>query len=263
VTIDGADARDFDDAVYCERKPKGWKLLVCIADVSSYVTPGSALDEEASSAATRCTSRTGSSRCCRRCCPTGCARINPGRPAVHGLRAVREPRGQGDRSRFFEGVMRSHARLTYDQVAAMLDDGDPALRAARGAAAASARALRLYQAAARGPRRARRHRLRHRRDQVRLQRRAAHRAHRAAPAQRRPPHHRGVHARGQRRRGAPVRAQEDAGAVPHPRDAEGREALDLREFLAELGLRCPAATSPPQGLRDAARLGARAARTST
>jgi ribonuclease R len=37
VTIDGADARDFDDAVYCERKPKGWKLLVCIADVSAYV----------------------------------------------------------------------------------------------------------------------------------------------------------------------------------------------------------------------------------
>ena len=47
VTIDGADARDFDDAVYCERKPKGWKLLVCIADVSAYVAPGTALDREA------------------------------------------------------------------------------------------------------------------------------------------------------------------------------------------------------------------------
>jgi ribonuclease R len=46
VTIDGADARDFDDAVFCERKPKGWKLLVCIADVSAYVTPESALDKE-------------------------------------------------------------------------------------------------------------------------------------------------------------------------------------------------------------------------
>ncbi|HXK56342.1 MAG TPA: RNB domain-containing ribonuclease, partial [Gammaproteobacteria bacterium] len=41
VTIDGADARDFDDAVYCEATPRGWKLLVCIADVSSYVRPGS------------------------------------------------------------------------------------------------------------------------------------------------------------------------------------------------------------------------------
>ncbi|MCU7811121.1 MAG: RNB domain-containing ribonuclease, partial [Candidatus Thiodiazotropha sp. (ex Notomyrtea botanica)] len=47
VTIDGADARDFDDAVYCEPKPKGWRLLVCIADVSHYVQPGTALDQEA------------------------------------------------------------------------------------------------------------------------------------------------------------------------------------------------------------------------
>ncbi len=46
MTIDGADARDFDDAVYCEESGKGWRLLVCIADVSSYVKPGSALDQE-------------------------------------------------------------------------------------------------------------------------------------------------------------------------------------------------------------------------
>src|SRR5690606_23153012 len=47
VTIDGEDARDFDDAVYCERTPKGWKLYVAIADVSHYVRPGTALDDEA------------------------------------------------------------------------------------------------------------------------------------------------------------------------------------------------------------------------
>ena len=48
VTIDGADARDFDDAVYCEKQTNGgWKLWVAIADVSHYVRPGSALDKEA------------------------------------------------------------------------------------------------------------------------------------------------------------------------------------------------------------------------
>jgi ribonuclease R len=47
VTIDGPDARDFDDAVYCERKGKGWRLLVAIADVAEYVQPDSPLDREA------------------------------------------------------------------------------------------------------------------------------------------------------------------------------------------------------------------------
>ena len=47
VTIDGEDARDFDDAVYCTEVPEGWRLLVAIADVSHYVKPGSALDRDA------------------------------------------------------------------------------------------------------------------------------------------------------------------------------------------------------------------------
>ena len=46
VTIDGEDAKDFDDAVYCEKQGKGYRLLVAIADVSHYDTPGSALDAD-------------------------------------------------------------------------------------------------------------------------------------------------------------------------------------------------------------------------
>ncbi len=128
VTIDGADARDFDDAVYCERKPKGWKLLVCIADVSAYVAPDSALDQEA-------LNRGNSVYFPNRVIPmlpevlsNGLCSLNPHVDRLCmccELYVNRE--GKITRSRFFEGVMRSQARLTYDQVAAMLVDGDPTL----------------------------------------------------------------------------------------------------------------------------------------
>jgi ribonuclease R len=125
VTIDGADARDFDDAVYCERKPKGWKLLVCIADVSAYVTPGSALDREAAK-------RGNSVYFPDRVIPmlpevlsNGLCSINPRVDRLCmacELYVSRE--GRVTRSRFFEGVMRSHARFTYDQVSTLLDGTD-------------------------------------------------------------------------------------------------------------------------------------------
>ena len=128
VTIDGADARDFDDAVFCERKPKGWKLLVCIADVSSYVEPGTALDAEAQN-------RGNSVYFPDRVIPmlpevlsNGLCSINPDVDRLCmtcELYLNRE--GQVTRSRFFEAVMRSHARFTYDQVAAMIQEGDPEL----------------------------------------------------------------------------------------------------------------------------------------
>ena len=122
VTIDGADARDFDDAVYCERKPKGWKLLVCIADVSAYVKPGVALDQEAYQ-------RGNSVYFPDRVVPmlpevlsNGLCSLNP---EVDRLCMTCElyinKEGKITRSRFFPAVMRSHARLTYGEVAAMLD----------------------------------------------------------------------------------------------------------------------------------------------
>ncbi|MEY6431328.1 ribonuclease R [Thioalkalicoccus limnaeus] len=130
VTIDGADARDFDDAVFCERKPKGWKLLVAIADVSAYVMPDTALDAEA-------LRRGNSVYFPDRVIPmlpevlsNGLCSLNP---AVDRLCMVCElyvaQDGRISRSRFYEAVMRSHARLTYDQVAAILVDEAPDLRA--------------------------------------------------------------------------------------------------------------------------------------
>ena len=129
VTIDGADARDFDDAVYCQRTPKGWKLLVCIADVSSYVAVDSALDKEAYK-------RGNSTYFPDRVIPmlpeilsNGLCSLNPN---VDRLCMTAElyigMDGKILRSRFLQGVMRSHARLTYDQVGAMLFDGDEDLR---------------------------------------------------------------------------------------------------------------------------------------
>lgn len=128
VTIDGEDARDFDDAVYCERKPKGWKLLVCIADVSAYVEPGSALDAEAYE-------RGNSVYFPDRVVPmlpevlsNGLCSLNPN---VDRLCVTCElyvnKEGKITRSRFFEAVMRSHARLTYSKVASMLLDSDCSL----------------------------------------------------------------------------------------------------------------------------------------
>jgi len=129
VTIDGADARDFDDAVWCKRTPKGWKLLVAIADVSAYVPRGSALDQEAYR-------RGNSTYFPDRVVPmlpevlsNGLCSLNP---HVDRLCMVAElyisRNGELTRSRFFEGVMCSHARLTYDEVAQMLYEKDPNLR---------------------------------------------------------------------------------------------------------------------------------------
>jgi ribonuclease R len=129
VTIDGEDARDFDDAVYCEPTPKGWRLLVSIADVSSYVAPGSALDEEAFS-------RGNSVYFPDRVVPmlpevlsNGLCSLNP---EVDRLCMTCELYIDGEgkplRSRFYEAVMRSQARLTYNQVAAMLVERDRGLR---------------------------------------------------------------------------------------------------------------------------------------
>jgi ribonuclease R len=123
VTIDGETARDFDDAVYCKPVRNGFNLLVAIADVSNYVKPGDALDKES-------LNRGNSVYFPRRVIPmlpeelsNGLCSLNPN---VERLCMVcdMEIDGAGEivKYRFYPSVMFSHARLTYTQVAAMLDN---------------------------------------------------------------------------------------------------------------------------------------------
>ena len=128
VTIDGEDARDFDDAVYCKRTPKGWKLLVAIADVSHYVQINSELDKEAKNRSTSVYFPEQVIPMLPEILSNGLCSLNPD---VDRLCMVCEilidEQGKVMRSRFFDAVMRSHARLTYTEVASMLVDGDKVL----------------------------------------------------------------------------------------------------------------------------------------
>lgn len=121
VTIDGEDARDFDDAVYCKRTPKGWRLLVAIADVSHYVAAGSGLDKEARNRGTSVYFPEQVIPMLPEALSNGLCSLVPGEDRfslVCELMISRD--GTVYRSRFFDAVMRSHARLTYNQVAEIL-----------------------------------------------------------------------------------------------------------------------------------------------
>lgn len=129
ITIDGADARDFDDAVYCEEinvgrgktYRKGWRLLVAIADVSHYVQPNDAIDEDAIERGT-------SVYFPRRVIPmlpealsNGICSLNPGEDRLTLVCDMVIP-GEGARAgkitayQFYPAVIHSHARTTYDQI---------------------------------------------------------------------------------------------------------------------------------------------------
>ncbi|MFZ5528208.1 MAG: ribonuclease R [Pseudomonadota bacterium] len=128
VTIDGEDARDFDDAVYCEpaavgrsKKPNGWRVLVAIADVSHYVKPGEPLDREAYERAT-------SVYFPRRVIPMLPEKLSNGlcslNPEVDRLSMVCDmlitAEGEIHAYQFFPAVICSHARFTYNEVAAII-----------------------------------------------------------------------------------------------------------------------------------------------
>jgi len=129
VTIDGEDARDFDDAVYCEplktgrgkKAFEGWRLIVAIADVSHYVKPGEPLDDDAYERAT-------SVYFPRRVIPMLPERISNGlcslNPDLERLSMacdmVVAANGEITAYQFYPAVIRSHARLTYTEVATIL-----------------------------------------------------------------------------------------------------------------------------------------------
>jgi ribonuclease R len=131
VTIDGEDARDFDDAVYCEPAKHGrgktafdgWRLVVAIADVSHYVKPGEPLDDDAYERAT-------SVYFPRRVIPmlpeklsNGLCSLNPNEDRlamVCDMLITRE--GDIHAYQFFPGIICSHARFTYNEVAAILSN---------------------------------------------------------------------------------------------------------------------------------------------
>jgi len=129
VTIDGETARDFDDAVYCERQGKGYRLIVAIADVSHYVQPGSALDQDAYD-------RGNSVYFPRRVIPMLPEKLSNGlcslNPNVERLCMACDMQlsgtGEVKRYRFYPAVMWSHARLTYTEVAAVLYERDARMR---------------------------------------------------------------------------------------------------------------------------------------
>ncbi len=123
VTIDGEDARDFDDAVLCQPLKKGWKLWVAIADVSEYVSVGSALDKEALNRGNSVYFPDHVVPMLPEALSNGLCSLNP---EVDRLAMVCEmdinDAGQVTGYRFCEAVIRSHARLTYTRVFQALEE---------------------------------------------------------------------------------------------------------------------------------------------
>jgi len=132
VTIDGADAKDFDDAVYCEPRGEGFRLIVAIADVSHYVVPDSPIDGEARLRGT-------SVYFPDRVVPMLPEKLSNGlcslNPDVDRLCFVCEMNvtkaGRVTQSQFYEAVMRSAARLTYTRAMAILEAARPSGEEAR------------------------------------------------------------------------------------------------------------------------------------
>ncbi len=137
LTIDGEDARDFDDAVFAEPDGDGFRLLVAIADVAHYVRPDSALDRAAWTRGNSCYFPDRVVPMLPEALSNGWCSLRPDEERGCLFVEMRlDATGAKTSHRFGRGLMRSAARLTYEQVQAAHDDGDdlgltlPALYAA-------------------------------------------------------------------------------------------------------------------------------------
>ncbi|MBB5883246.1 ribonuclease R [Xanthomonas sp. F1] len=129
VTIDGADAKDFDDAVFCEPNADGFRLVVAIADVSHYVRPGTPLDTEAVKRATSVYFPGFVVPMLPETLSNGICSLNPKVDRMCFVCDMQIDRqGEVAGARFYEAVMNSHARLTYEQVWQAVGEKDEQVR---------------------------------------------------------------------------------------------------------------------------------------
>lgn len=126
-TIDGATAKDFDDAVSLEKTASGWTLGVHIADVSHYVTPGSALDREAYKRGTSVYLLDRVLPMLPEALSNGLCSLNPDvdRLTMSCMMELNDD-AQVLSYKVFPSVIHSHARLVYDDVSRLLTEGDEA-----------------------------------------------------------------------------------------------------------------------------------------
>ena len=125
VTIDGENARDFDDAVYVRRQGAGYELHVSIADVAAYVPAESALDQEAYARATSVYFPDRAIPMLPEALSNGICSLNPNEDRLTKTACIEcDAKGRVIRSRFFNSVIRSQERMTYTNVRRILVDRD-------------------------------------------------------------------------------------------------------------------------------------------